>query len=754
LTISSIAVGDVTGPFSNLQIAANAVGTTEIADGSVTGAKIAQGGAVAGDVLVWNGTTWVPVTPPGDNFWNDVFFGPNVVHNRAAINQVVISKVPGSTTIESGTVLTVDGQDATKAATFKTTNTSNDSRIVEIINEGTASDFVNPTALYIENEPFLDSGNGIEVHAGGTGATIEGGLQGVIGTSVSNLGAGGIFSGSVGAIGTGQFTGVLGGAEQPSHGSVGVSGRYNGNGSFNGVGVEGFSVPEEATIPFDKGFGIGGRFTGGNKGIWASRTTNPNSNYLLILNTYDSLYGSRNLPMAGYFTSESSVGLFAESQGTHIVNNALPGIAGGYGTGIVGVHKGDIGVNSRSIGVLGVSEGTSLVGATTFKAGVMGYSKQDGIGQSTGVYGYGEGGSGGFFDGTTGVLARGETVAVWGQASPTGSAAWFENYDPANPANITEVINAGLNNRAGLISNTNTVGTGNTLRVTNAGNLSSFLGSAETGQVAVDAVMTNENGGLFTSAVRGLNQSLTGSGIGVSGIHKGSGWGLHGVSESGFGLYAISNSDVGASINTGATNGTALITNGKVGVRTNNPGAYAMRIRQTDAQFGLSLQNAEQLTDWEIYVGTGDPAQLNFLQTATAGGFAAWLNSSGLITTSDQRLKKNWVTLPSVLSDVKKLNPVTYEMVYETSGKRYTGFLAQDVQKLFPTLVEENNLHGEQRLGLNYGAMSVVAIKAIQEQQTIIETQQKTLDEQAQQIQKLEQEMAEMKAMMRELMKK
>ena len=60
LTNTTSAAGDVTGTFSNLQIAADAVGTAELANSSVTGAKIAQAGAASGQVLKWNGSTWAP----------------------------------------------------------------------------------------------------------------------------------------------------------------------------------------------------------------------------------------------------------------------------------------------------------------------------------------------------------------------------------------------------------------------------------------------------------------------------------------------------------------------------------------------------------------------------------------------------------------------------------------------------------------------------------------------------------------------
>lgn len=64
--------GDVTGVFSNLQLGSGVVGSTEIADGAVTSTDIANGtiaatdlsamGAVSGQVMQWNGTTWVPAT--------------------------------------------------------------------------------------------------------------------------------------------------------------------------------------------------------------------------------------------------------------------------------------------------------------------------------------------------------------------------------------------------------------------------------------------------------------------------------------------------------------------------------------------------------------------------------------------------------------------------------------------------------------------------------------------------------------------
>lgn len=73
VTTSTSHSGDVTGLYNNLQIASAAVGSTEIADASVTSTDIANGtiaaadlsamGAVAGQVMQYNGTAWLATTP-------------------------------------------------------------------------------------------------------------------------------------------------------------------------------------------------------------------------------------------------------------------------------------------------------------------------------------------------------------------------------------------------------------------------------------------------------------------------------------------------------------------------------------------------------------------------------------------------------------------------------------------------------------------------------------------------------------------
>jgi hypothetical protein len=83
------------------------------------------------------------------------------------------------------------------------------------------------------------------------------------------------------------------------------------------------------------------------------------------------------------------------------------------------------------------------------------------------------------------------------------------------------------------------------------------------------------------------------------------------------------------------------------------------------------------------------------------------------------------------LKEVMQLKPVTYFYKADTNNHPEVGFIAQDVQKIIPEVVsgKEGDLAKGETLGLSYGNMVPVLVKAIQEQQATIEAQQKQIDE-------------------------
>jgi hypothetical protein len=92
------------------------------------------------------------------------------------------------------------------------------------------------------------------------------------------------------------------------------------------------------------------------------------------------------------------------------------------------------------------------------------------------------------------------------------------------------------------------------------------------------------------------------------------------------------------------------------------------------------------------------------------------------INNSDERLKKDIVPLNDVVSNVMQLHAKTYHYISSNDDRRYYGFIAQEVEKLFPEFVfsSEGGIKG-----IAYSNFSVIAIKAIQEQQELINQLQK-----------------------------
>ena len=124
-------------------------------------------------------------------------------------------------------------------------------------------------------------------------------------------------------------------------------------------------------------------------------------------------------------------------------------------------------------------------------------------------------------------------------------------------------------------------------------------------------------------------------------------------------------------------------------------------------------------------------------------------NTGNYVQTSDKNLKTNIETLPSVMDRVLRLNPVSY--VYKSSSDpnaNTIGFLAQEVGEVFPDVVRYAE---DGTPGLAYDLFSILSIKAIQEQQAVIDEQQVHIADQKQQIESLIKEINAVKNMLRDI---
>lgn len=100
---------------------------------------------------------------------------------------------------------------------------------------------------------------------------------------------------------------------------------------------------------------------------------------------------------------------------------------------------------------------------------------------------------------------------------------------------------------------------------------------------------------------------------------------------------------------------------------------------------------------------------------------------------SDRRLKKDIVTANGLLAKTLQLNPVHYIFKTDVEEKNQLGLIAQEVQKVFPEFVTEDEL-----LTLNYSGLSVAAIGAIQE----LNSQNEALRKRVEQLEKANLELA------------
>ncbi|HEY0679075.1 MAG TPA: tail fiber domain-containing protein [Chitinophagaceae bacterium] len=156
-----------------------------------------------------------------------------------------------------------------------------------------------------------------------------------------------------------------------------------------------------------------------------------------------------------------------------------------------------------------------------------------------------------------------------------------------------------------------------------------------------------------------------------------------------------------------------------------------LEIRQFEG-YGIALIDPWSNHYWQMSTVVGSPPYMELRYDGALKGVFKSVTGEYVVV-SDARLKKNVESLPTVLEKVMQLQPVKYEMINNNTDHQKTiGFIAQDVKEQFPELVTVmkdssgsrnlTNLHT-----LNYSGLSVVAIKALQEQQQVIEAQQKSI---------------------------
>ncbi len=178
-----------------------------------------------------------------------------------------------------------------------------------------------------------------------------------------------------------------------------------------------------------------------------------------------------------------------------------------------------------------------------------------------------------------------------------------------------------------------------------------------------------------------------------------------------------------------SSNALTVLKNGNVGIGRHQPTSLLEVTHNNSAPSSSNLSNAFSIRNiegesWQFY--TQFNGNLHLYNNGTYRG--AFLASSGAyMQTSDRKLKKDITPLDNnTLNKVMQLNPVSYLMKAQTDTKRNLGLISQEVQEIFPSLthyVKESDL-----ITLSYTELIPILIKAIQEQQAIIDTQNSKID--------------------------
>jgi hypothetical protein len=114
---------------------------------------------------------------------------------------------------------------------------------------------------------------------------------------------------------------------------------------------------------------------------------------------------------------------------------------------------------------------------------------------------------------------------------------------------------------------------------------------------------------------------------------------------------------------------------------------------------------------------------------ATASGQinANGANNAAFGSWSDRRLKNNIVTLPSQLDKIMSLRPVEFDFIDTEGGGHQIGFIAQEIQEVYPDVVGVRSSDGMLTV-TGWNKTEARLVKAIQEQQAIIEQLKTRLD--------------------------
>ncbi len=633
----------------------------KLADNAITSAKIADG-AVTGSKIESGSIS-------ADKIVNGAVTGTKIAQSGASSGQVLkwdgAKWSPGEDESgEGGFSLPFEGSVSTANTAFTIHNTH--ATGVGIIGAGERIGVLGGgVSIGIEGDAAGPSGKGVF----GRAPSLTGESYGVYGEASSVWGKGvfGHASNSegptVGIMGLTESSEGLGvyGVARNNNGGYGVYGKSDGS---KGLGVVG-----EATSTTGLTYGVSG-ISKSSEGIGISG---------FVSSTAGTTYGVRGISLSSEGTGVYGSG---KAAGIHGKSEAGTGVYGksDTGTGVLGESR-DYGVYGKSFGLAG--------------AGVYGLASS-GTGENYGIHGESDSNVGAGVFGTStnyGVYGKGK-YGIYGESNRTGGAGVYGR-------------------------TTNTTGS----------NYGVYGESESSDGKGIYGYATNTSG--TTRGVLGVSKSSSGVGVyGQAVALVGNTFGVVGISESssGRGVYGRVS---GSSAFSGYFTGGKFYVDGHVGLGTESPAA-TLHISHTNGTAGLMpnqglrIQNTSATNRfWTLYTFSSNGALALYSGTGDGVSVGNFNAGTGAYTaTSNRHLKTNISQLGSdILEKIALLKPSRYSYIRDPLNQMTIGFMAEDVQPLFPELVDAVGENSE-NMAINYAGFSVVAIKAIQQQQKQMEVLQ------------------------------
>jgi trimeric autotransporter adhesin len=165
------------------------------------------------------------------------------------------------------------------------------------------------------------------------------------------------------------------------------------------------------------------------------------------------------------------------------------------------------------------------------------------------------------------------------------------------------------------------------------------------------------------------------------------------------------------------------------GVNMTVSGLYSVGIGLDTTVQTISQANTMAIMNGSVGIGTVAPTvsfEVSNLGTTSVSKFdgsgstqCTVVTGTGWSCSSDERLKTNVVSIDGGLDKIMQLRGVTFNWLSNPNGVQQNGFIAQEVQKIFPELVSTDS---NGYLSLNKDGLMAYMVRGAQEQQGQINT--------------------------------